>query len=73
MNLNAGCKRLPRPPAESKLKCTAVSGCTATCKRGYAFPDGTSSTLLVCQDGSWHDENAGPSQPIPDCKGTQLI
>ena len=35
-----GCTRLPRPPADSRLKCNPLSGCTATCKHGYSFPDG---------------------------------
>lgn len=41
----------------------------AACKPGYAFPDGSSETLLVCEDRVWRDRNQPAGSPIPNCQG----
>ena len=41
----------------------------AACKPGFALPDGSTETLLVCEGGSWRDRN-GPG--IPDCQAVCL-
>ena len=42
----------------------------AACKPGFALPDGSTETLLVCEGGSWRDRN-GPAG-IPDCQAVCL-
>ena len=69
------------PADSQRLKCHPASGCKvvlffsrplwpffhtkAACKPGYALPDGSTETLLVCEGGTWRDRN-GPG--IPDCQ-----
>merc|ERR1719204_2457967 len=65
------CTQLPRAPADSqRLKCHPASGCKAACKPGYALPDGSTETLLVCEGGAWRDRNS--AEGIPDCQAVCL-
>ena len=43
----------------------------AACKPGYALPDGSTETLLVCEGGSWRDRNS--AEGIPDCQVFAIV
>ncbi|XP_031619378.1 hemocytin isoform X2 [Contarinia nasturtii] len=62
------CLTKPVVPHNSRLICSSTS-CTITCAKGYTFPDGSSITNMMCENGEWK-----PSRPdqtfIPDCQPT---
>ena len=41
----------PVAPAESTVRCSAVSGCLVRCLPGHALPDGSAHTTLLCSAG----------------------
>ena len=57
------------PPRGARWRHSPPRPAQLACRPGYALPDGTSSTLLVCEAGAWHDRRVGRDQPIPDCRG----
>ena len=67
-------RRQPTPEVHPSLGvqgafCACLISCQVVCKPGYALPGGSTTTLLVCEEGEWHDRAQSKGQPIPDCQG----
>lgn len=61
-----GCPPIPQNLPNGFIKCTTYSGCRATCSRGYKFPDGAPSLMIVCRDKRLY---FGPTwSSLPHCE-----
>ncbi|KZC09215.1 Hemocytin [Dufourea novaeangliae] len=63
---NKPCMEYPPPVLNSHKLCNSKS-CTISCLKNFTFPDGTSITNLICNNGDWvptrHDWVS-----VPDCE-----
>ncbi|KOX75564.1 Hemocytin [Melipona quadrifasciata] len=69
-----GCSKQPNTPLNGEIKCSINSGCIATCKHDYEFPNGMTKLAVTCTNKEWHiygtDWNSVPHcEPIcmPEC------
>ncbi|XP_043601962.1 hemocytin isoform X2 [Bombus pyrosoma] len=49
-----GCNKKPDPPIHGEIICSIDSGCIATCKRDYEFPNGVTRLAITCMNEEWH-------------------
>lgn len=60
------CLTRPTVPHNAKLTCSSTS-CTINCAKGYIFPDGSSITNMICNEGEWKPSRSDQTV-IPDCQ-----
>ncbi|XP_064486185.1 zonadhesin-like [Ornithodoros turicata] len=61
--------QMPPAPKAASTRCRTTAGvmeCTATCMKGFSFPQGLNEVTLTCDasTGVW-----GPTPAFPDCEG----
>ncbi|XP_044006095.1 hemocytin [Aphidius gifuensis] len=49
-----GCIDHPTSPVNGNIQCSLDSGCRASCKADYKFPNGEKQLVVLCHDGKWH-------------------
>ncbi|KAL1513261.1 hypothetical protein ABEB36_002690 [Hypothenemus hampei] len=65
---NKPCLNLPILPRNSKRFCRSKQ-CTIECLHGHEFPDGSSITTMMCNNGQWIPAKTQWTS-VPDCKAT---
>lgn len=66
-NVISGCTEPPTEPEHAKLRCSFYSGCSLSCKRGYALPGGVYASYVMCENGKWISQDTGTTE-MPKCQ-----
>ncbi|CAG9836626.1 unnamed protein product [Diabrotica balteata] len=63
-SFQGGCVGMPSP-MNAGVKCSSVTGCTATCMPDSQFPNGKTELRVLCQNGQWFAEGFSG---VPNCE-----
>ena len=62
-----GCNSEPTPPENAELRCSKFSGCRATCRNNYIFPNGDQHIFITCEENIWEVQGTEWNY-IPPCE-----